>query len=87
MKAFVLVECDFDKRAKVTKYVKELTFETDNEVAVVTECETVEGPFDVIATVEGDSIDVLYKLIAQGIQRVAGVTRTETGLVYSFPSR
>lgn len=41
----------------------------------------VTGPYDIIATVEADDINMLGEFIVTGIQNVPGVLRTMTNII------
>jgi DNA-binding Lrp family transcriptional regulator len=68
--AYVLILTDVGKAADVTRQVRALE-------GVVT-AEDVTGPYDVIARVEADSVDLLGKLVVSHVQRIDGITRTVT---------
>ncbi len=52
--------------------------------ARVLSVDTVTGPYDVIVRLEADDLDRLGRCITQGIQRVEGVTKTNTCLSVSL---
>ncbi len=74
--AYVFVETDVGKARAVGEAVRALIHQ-DGKILFV---DTVTGPFDVIAQIEADDVDKAGRLIADGIQRVAGVRRTTTCL-------
>lgn len=70
VQAYVLVQTEVGKAADVASAIA--------EVPGVTQAEDVTGPYDVIARVEGPSVDELGALIVAQIQKVPGITRTLT---------
>jgi len=69
-KAFVLVTTSVGQTKGVFNKLKKL----DGVKSV----DVVMGPYDVIAVVEGDSIDSLGKLITEHLHKVEGIERTLT---------
>ena len=69
-KAFVLVTTSVGQTKEVLNKLKKL----DGVKSV----DAVMGPYDVIAEVEGDSIDSLGKLITEHFHKVGGIERTTT---------
>jgi len=69
-KAFVLVITSVGQSKGVLNELKKL--------GGVKSVDVVMGPYDIIAEVEGDSIDSLGKLITERFHKVAGVERTLT---------
>jgi DNA-binding Lrp family transcriptional regulator len=69
-KAFVLVTTAVGQTKGVLNKVKKL----DGVKSV----DVVMGPYDIIAVVEGDSIDSLGKLITEHLHKVEGIERTLT---------
>jgi DNA-binding Lrp family transcriptional regulator len=69
-KAFVLVTTSVGQTKGVLNKVKKL----DGVKSV----DVVMGPYDIIAVVEGDSIDSLGKLITEHLHKVEGIERTLT---------
>ncbi len=68
--AYVLVQTDVGRSAEVAE-----------EIAIlpgVTMAAAVAGPYDVIAKIEADNVDLLGKLVVSQIQAVEGITRTLT---------
>ena len=68
--AYVLVQTVVGKAAEVATAIA--------GVSGVTLAEDVTGPYDVIARVEGPSVDELGALVVSQIQKVPGITRTLT---------
>ncbi len=68
--AYVLVQTEVGKAAEVATAIA--------GVSGVTLAEDVTGPYDVIARVEGPSVDELGALVVSQIQKVPGITRTLT---------
>ncbi|MGA9048226.1 MAG: Lrp/AsnC ligand binding domain-containing protein [Dehalococcoidia bacterium] len=69
-KAFVLVTTSVGQTKGVLNKLKKL-----NGVKSV---DVVMGPYDIIAVVEGDSIDSIGKLITEHLHKVDGIERTLT---------
>jgi len=69
-KAFVLVTTSVGETKGVLNKLKKL----DGVKSV----DAVMGPYDIIAEVEGDSIDSLGKLITEHFHKVGGIERTTT---------
>jgi len=68
--AYVLIQTDVGRAAGVAA-----------EIAVmpgVTMSSPVTGPYDVIARIEAESVDMLGKMVVSRIQSVEGITRTLT---------
>ena len=72
-KAFVLIETAVGRNKEVVAALKQL-----GEVKSV---DTVTGPYDVIATIEGGTLNDIGDLVTTKIHPTAGVTRTVTCLV------
>lgn len=70
VQAYVLVQTEVGKAAEVAQAISALDG--------VTQAEDVTGPYDVIARIEGPSVDELGTLVVSSIQAVAGITRTLT---------
>jgi DNA-binding Lrp family transcriptional regulator len=68
--AYVLVQTDVGRSAEVADQIAELPG--------VTVAAAVAGPYDVIAKIEADNVDMLGKLVVSRIQAVEGITRTLT---------
>jgi DNA-binding Lrp family transcriptional regulator len=69
-KAFVLVTTSVGQAKRVLNELKKL----DGVKSV----DAVMGPYDIIAEVEGDSVDSLGKLITEHLHKVDGIERTLT---------
>ena len=69
-KAFVLVITSVGRTKGVLNELKKLDG--------VKSADAVMGPYDIIAVVEGDSIDSLGKLITEHLHKVNGIERTLT---------
>ena len=68
--AYILVQTEVGKAAKVAKDMIEITG--------VQQAEDVTGPYDVIARAEARNLDELGKLVVARVQAVDGITRTLT---------
>jgi len=71
-KAFVLIETVVGRNKEVVTALKQLEG--------VKSVDTVTGPYDVIAIVEGENLNDIGNLITGKIHPVAGITRTVTCL-------
>ena len=72
-KAFVLIETVVGRNKEVVTVLKQLEgMESVN---------TVTGPYDVIATVEGETLNDIGDLVTTKIHPIAGISRTVTCLV------
>ena len=72
-KAFVLIETVVGRNKDVVAALKQL--EGGKSV------DTVTGPYDVIATIEGETINVIGDLITAKIHPIAGISKTLSCLV------
>jgi DNA-binding Lrp family transcriptional regulator len=71
-KAFVLIETAVGKNKEVVAHLSRM----DGVKSV----DTVTGPYDIIAIVEGDSLNEIGDLITGKIHPVSGINRTVTCL-------
>ena len=71
-KAFVLIKAELGKGREVVAALK--------EVEGVITADSVTGPYDVIAVVEGERLDEIGNIVTEEIQRVLGVTQIVTCL-------
>src|SRR5262245_54663992 len=76
VEAIVLVQIKVGESSSVAQAI--------GEVGGVTEAYVVTGPYDVIARVEADSLDVRGRMVVTSIQAVEGVTRTLTCPILSL---
>ena len=72
-KAFVLIETVVGRNKEVVTAIKRLKG--------VKSVDTVTGPYDVIATVEGETLNDIGDLVTAKIHPIAGISRTVTCLV------
>ncbi len=72
-KAFVLIETVVGRNKEVVTALKQLEG--------VKSVDTVTGPYDVIATIEGETLNVIGDLVTDKIHPIAGISRTVTCLV------
>ncbi len=72
-KAFVLIETVVDRKKEVIAAHKQLEG--------VKSIDTVTGPYDVIAVVEGETFNDIGDLASAKIHPIAGISRTVTCLV------
>lgn len=68
--AYILVQTEVGKASDVAAAI--------TAIDGVENAENVTGPYDVIARVEGPSVDELGTLVVTRIQQVPGITRTLT---------
>ncbi len=66
-KAFVLIEAEVGKSHEVVAALK--------EIEGVTTADRITGPYDIIAVVEGQSLDEIGSIVTGKIQPVPGVYR------------
>ena len=71
-KAFVLIETAVGKNKEVVAHL--------SQMEGVKSVDTVTGPYDIIAVVEGDSLNEIGDLITGKIHPVSGINRTVTCL-------
>jgi DNA-binding Lrp family transcriptional regulator len=76
IRGYILVETEVGRTQAVGRAMRDLKPSMARVLAV----DTVTGPFDVIAQLEADDLDLLGKCITEDIQRVPGVQRTTTCL-------
>ena len=72
-KAFVLIETVVGRNKDVVTALKQLEG--------VKSVDTVTGPYDVIATAEGETLNDIGDLVTAKIHPIAGISRTVTCLV------
>jgi len=73
-KAFVLIETKVGKTKEVAKAISQL------QVKGVKSVDAVTGPYDIIAIVEGETLNEIGDLVTSKIHPVAGISRTVTCL-------
>ena len=73
-KAFVLIETSVGKTKEVAKAISQL------QVKGVKSVDTVTGPYDIIAIVEGETLNEIGDLVTSKIHPIAGISRTVTCL-------
>ena len=74
-KAFLLIETVVGKSNVVVAAIKQLGEERVKWVSTVT------GPYDVIAVIEGTTLQAIGELVTGKINSIPGVYRVATGLV------
>ena len=72
-KAFVLIETVVGRNKEVVTALKQLEG--------VESVNTVTGPYDVITTIEGETLNTIGDLVTAKIHPIAGISRTVTCLV------
>lgn len=70
IKAYVLIEVGIGKTKEVTQALQ--------KIAGVKSVDAVTGPYDVIAQIEGASMNTVGDLITKEIHAVSGLTKTTT---------
>lgn len=78
MRAYVFLETKQGKAKKVAQNVKDLTLPSARVVSV----DTVTGPYDIIAVIEGIDMDKMGRVIAQDIQKLDGVEKTMSSFAF-----
>lgn len=73
-KAFVLIEVNVGKAKDVASAIAKLIGGGVDSVYTVT------GPYDIIAIVEGDTVNEIGDLVTSKIHPIAGISRTVTCL-------
>jgi len=71
-KAFVLIETAVGKSREVVAAL--------NEVKGVTSVDTVTGPYDIIAIIEGETLNDIGDLVTGKVHPIPGISRTVTCL-------
>jgi DNA-binding Lrp family transcriptional regulator len=71
-KAFILIETAVGKTKEVTASLEQL--------AGVKTVDTVTGPYDIIAIIEGNNLNDIGDLVTSKIHPIAGISRTVTCL-------
>jgi DNA-binding Lrp family transcriptional regulator len=71
-KAFILIETAIGKSKEVTTSIEKL--------AGVKSVDTVTGPYDIIAIIEGKNLNDIGDLVTGKIHPIAGISRTVTCL-------
>ena len=71
-KAFVLIETAVGRNKEVVAALSQLKG--------VKSADTVTGPYDIIAVIEGENLNDVGDLVIGKIQPIAGITRTVTCL-------
>lgn len=72
-KAFVLIETAVDKSRDVVAALK--------AIGGLTSVDTVTGPYDIIAVIEGETLNDIGDTVTGRIHHIPGISRTVTCLV------
>lgn len=72
-KAYILIETTVGRTREVVTGLSRLKG--------VKSVDTVTGPYDIIATIEGDTLNEIGDIVTAHIHPIAGITRTVTCLV------
>jgi DNA-binding Lrp family transcriptional regulator len=72
-KAFVLIETEVGRNKEVVAAI--------NKIKGVASVDTVTGPYDAIAVIEGTTLNEIGDIVTDKIHPVAGISRTVTCLV------
>jgi len=70
VEAYVLIQTEQGRMDEVVQRI--------SQIAGVTDVDIVTGPYDAIARVAADDIDILGRLVVSQLQTVGGVVRTLT---------
>jgi len=70
VQAYVLVQTEVGRAGDVAVEIK--------GIAGVAAADDVTGPYDIIAKIEAEDMDLLGKLVMARIQSISGITRTLT---------
>ena len=71
-KAFVLIETVVGRNKEVTATLRQLKG--------IKSVDTVTGPYDIIAIIEGESLNDIGDIVTEKIHPIAGISRTVTCL-------
>jgi len=77
VKAYILIETRVGTTKEVVEAVRGL--------AGVVSIDTVTGPYDAIATVEGETLNDIGDLVTTKVHHVSGISRTVTCLAVTRP--
>ena len=72
IRAFVLIETAVGKSSTVVESIKRLKG--------IKSADIVTGPYDIIAVVEGESLNDIGNLVTSKVQSISGISRTVTCL-------
>ncbi len=72
-KCFVLIETAVGRSKEVVQ--------TIGRIQGVTSADAVTGPYDVIAVIQGESLDEVSNLVTDKVHPISGISRTVTCLV------
>lgn len=78
MRAYVFVETKTGKAKRVAESLSGLTLKSARVLSV----DTVTGPYDVIAVLEGIDMEKMGRVIAEDIQKIEGVERTMSSFAF-----
>lgn len=76
MRAYILIRCEAGQDRRVADGIHQISVEG----ARVRHCDTVTGPYDVIAEIEADNLEILGHVLSDHLQNVDGVEHTITCL-------
>lgn len=80
VRAYVLIETSAGKAKSVKKALSQIK----GGPSTMVQLDGITGPYDLIAVVEGPSLDAVGRLVTDEIGIVDGVTRTTTCLAVAF---
>ena len=80
VRAYVLIECSVGTAQGVHAGLQRLAVAD----ATILSADTATGPYDVIALMESADLDRLAHAVTEGIQRLHGVKRTTTCLIFGL---
>ena len=77
MRAYVLIEAKVGMAGDISEALRTMSL-TEGRILSV---DVVTGPYDVIALLDADDLDLLGRAVSESIQVIEGVGRTTTCLV------
>jgi DNA-binding Lrp family transcriptional regulator len=78
MRAYVFLETKTGKAKRVARSLSSLTLQSARVLSV----DTVTGPYDIIAVLEGIDMDKMGRVIAEDIQKLDGVEKTMSSFAF-----
>lgn len=76
MRAYILIRCDAGEDSNVADDINQVQVDG----ARILHCNAVTGPYDVIAEVEAENLEILGHILSEHMQNVRGVQHTITCL-------
>ncbi|HLF77762.1 MAG TPA: Lrp/AsnC family transcriptional regulator [Dehalococcoidia bacterium] len=78
MRAYVFVETKTGQAKRVAESLSSLTLKSVRVLTV----DTVTGPYDIIAVLEGIGMEKMGRMIAEDIQKLEGVKKTMSAFAF-----